>query len=91
MLGERWVTKKSGRQAGQLVRKEDELVYIPILETIQVLLNNVSVSTEVIHFMLIWVISGDHCVQIHDCLKLSIMPYSMKFCVHWQSHKIKIH
>ena len=58
-------THRSGRLAGQLVHKEDKLVYIPILETIQILLNNVSVSTKVIHFMLIWVISGDHYVYIH--------------------------
>ena len=48
VLGERWVTKTSGRRCGELVHKEDKFVYVPILETLEMLLKNESLSTEVI-------------------------------------------
>jgi len=48
VLGERWITKKSGQQAGELVHKKDKYVYVPILETLEMLLKNESLSTMVI-------------------------------------------
>lgn len=48
MLGERWVTKTSGRQAGQLVHKQDKFVYIPVLEVLEALLQNESFFSQVI-------------------------------------------
>lgn len=47
MLGEKWVTKMSGQQAGQLVRKEDKFVYVPIIETLEMLLKIEPLSTEI--------------------------------------------
>ena len=45
--GSHWITSTSSQTAGQLVLKDDKFIYIPILETLQQLLCNKSVLTEV--------------------------------------------
>ena len=46
-LGNRWVTSTSGKSTGMLTLTEDKFVYIPILHTLQQILQNQSILNEV--------------------------------------------
>ena len=46
-LGSRWVTDKKVKNSGNLIQKDDKFVYVPILQTLQQLINNDSIRKEV--------------------------------------------
>ena len=46
-LGSHWVTSTSSKTSGQLKMKDNKFVYVPMIETLQQLMNNESVLSEV--------------------------------------------
>ena len=46
-LGSRWVTDKKVKNSGNLIQKDNKFVYVPILQTLQQLINNDSIRKEV--------------------------------------------
>ena len=46
-LGSCWVTDKNVKNSGNLIQKDDKFVYVPILQTLQQLINNDSIRKEV--------------------------------------------
>ena len=45
-LCSRWVTDKKVKNSGNLIQKDDKFVYVPILQTLQQLINNDSIRKE---------------------------------------------
>ncbi len=60
-LGSQWVSSKSGSNAGKLILKDEKFFYVPILQTLQQLLGNPSIRTEVYNVTII----NLHYVHVH--------------------------